>query len=122
MAPRGRLPPQEALLLQKLINDWKVDFESVTTPDEWDAGRLPCKHIFEQILEIKSITFTDYPRVEHSDREAANQKKLLVRRLQANVARCRREKDNEAGWINNVASLVFENLDGFEFRWLVKTG
>jgi hypothetical protein len=120
MPPKARKTghtPQEAQQLRRLISDWKIDFESIPTLGDWDARHFPSKHIFEQILEIKAVTFVGYPRDEHPNKQIALQKKLLVRKLQANAARCRREMDNEAGWINNVANLVFEGLNGFEFQW-----
>jgi hypothetical protein len=117
MAPRKAHTPEEALQLWAIINDWKIDFESVTTLGDWDARHLPSKHIFKQILEIKAVAFVEYPQDGHTNKEVAVQKKLLVKKLQANANRCRREKDNEAGWVNNVANLVFESLNGFEFRW-----
>lgn len=117
MNRRKELSLAEALQLRSVIYDWKIDFESATTLDDWDARHLPSRHIFEQILDIKTVTFATYPGDQHLYKETAIQKKLLVRRLQANAARCKQEYDNEAGWVNNVANLVFESLNGFEFRW-----
>lgn len=120
MAPRKQHSETEVVKLLKLNDDYKIHFHpSPLTAIEWDHERLPGRCLFEQILRIRTIKFVEYPSKDHPDSVAANRKKLLVRKIQANAARCKRERDNEAGWINNVASLVFERLDGFEFRWCV---
>ena len=75
------------------------------------------KHVFEEVLNIKAVRFVDYPGNRRLDQEAAAGKKILAERLQANASQCQKERDNEAGWINNVANLVFGCLDGFEFQW-----
>lgn len=107
----------EAEQLRKLISDWKIDFESATTIDDWHVMCLPNQHLFEQILNIKRVAFVDYPGERHTNQAAAVQKKLLVKKLQANAWRCSQERDNEAGWVNNIANLVFESLHGFDFLW-----
>ena len=119
MAPGKEHTPVEAEQLRSLIRDWKVDFDAVTSVDDWVDRHLPSKNLFQQILEIQAVKFSEYPGDDHIDRTAANRKKIRIRKLQANAYRCRREEDNEAGWINNVANFVFESLDGSEFRWCV---
>lgn len=109
----------EAEQLRSLIRDWKVDFDAVTSLEDWDDRHLPSRNLFQQILEIQAVKFARYPGDGNIDRTAANKKKIRTRKLQANAYRCRREQDNEAGWINNVASVVFECMDGSEFRWFV---
>lgn len=105
--------------LLELVHDLKIHFIPAITLSDWDRDGLPCTNLFEQILQIQNVKFSEYPPPDHRDSEGANQKKLLVRRIQASAARCKREKDNEAGWINNVANLVLERLDGYEFNWCV---
>lgn len=117
MAPRKQHSEPEAVKLVKLIEDYKIHFRTPIDASRWEREGLPCRSLFDQMSEIKTIEFGKYPPIGHPDSEGAARKKLLVRQIQANAARCKREGDNEAGWINNVASLVFERLDGFEFRW-----
>jgi hypothetical protein len=119
MPPRKQHSEPDVIRLLKLNDDYKIHFRPPATAIDWDRDGLPCRALFEQISQIRTIKFVEYPSNDHPDSESANQKKFLVRKIQANAARCRRERDNEAGWINNVASLVFERLDGFEFRWCV---
>lgn len=120
MAPRKEHTKKEAEQLRSLVRDWKVDFDAVTSLDDWEDKHLPSRNLFEQILEIQAVKFAEYPGDGHIDPATANKKKIRTRKLQANAYRCRREQDNEAGWINNVASLVFESLDGSEFQWSVR--
>lgn len=103
--------------LCKLNNEYKIQFLGPATDIDWEREGLPYKGLFEQISSIQNIKFADYPSRKNPDPEGAYQKKLLARKIQANAARCKRERDNEAGWINNVANLVFGHLDGVELRW-----
>jgi hypothetical protein len=106
----------DARALWQLIHDYKVFFGSASE-HRHKTWLDPYRLLLNQIGEIKAIRFEDYPPANHHDPEAASMRKLLVRRIQFKALRCRLEGDNEAGWINNVASLVFEQLDQFEFVW-----
>lgn len=119
MPARKQHSEPEVVKLLKLNNDYKIRFRPPATATDWDRENLPCRGLFDQIAQIRTIKFVEYPPEGHADSDNANRKKLLVRKIQANAARCRRERDNEAGWINNVASLVFDRLDGTEFDWCV---
>ena len=117
MAPRIQHSEREVEELVKLIIEYKVQFLPPGTDDHLESWQLPYKDVFEQITEIQKITFKNYPPTNHFDEAGASKKKLLVREIQANAAQCSGEQENEAGWINNVASLVLRRLNGFEFVW-----
>ncbi|KEF55829.1 uncharacterized protein A1O9_08580 [Exophiala aquamarina CBS 119918] len=116
MAPRRQHSAPEVTTLLKLNHDYKIRFHTAATKSDWEREGLPGRGLFDQIEKIKTIKFSEYPPRNHPDKATANRKKLLVRRIQANATRCKREGDNEVGWINNVANLVLGRLDGFELR------
>ena len=102
--------------LIKLNDKYKVQFLPPVT-DRLDPWQEPYADVFAQISEIEKFTFKGYPPDSHPDKAGAARKKLLVREIQTNAAQCRTEHENEAGWINNVASLVLKRLSGVEFVW-----
>ena len=116
MAPKTQHSEGEVQKLVQLINEFKVLFLPPVT-DDLEPWQLPYADVFAQVSEIERTTFKTYPPVGHLDAAGAARKKLLVREIQVNAAQCKREQDNEAGWINNVASLVLKRLNGFEFVW-----
>ena len=108
--------PREVQELVELIKKYQVSFLPPVT-DQLESWQLPYADVFAQITEIEKLTFKDYPPFNHFDKVGAAKKKLLVREVQANAAQCKREQENEAGWINNVASLVLKRLNGCDFVW-----
>ena len=117
MAPRTQHSTKESQELMELIHKYKVLFLPPGTEQHLESWQLPYRDVFEQITAIEKVTFKDYPPANHFDKAGAAKKKLLVREIQANAAQCRRERENEAGWINNVASLILKRLNGFDFVW-----
>ncbi|OCT45182.1 hypothetical protein CLCR_06447 [Cladophialophora carrionii] len=117
MAPKGERTFNESAELVRLIHQYKVLFLDPGPSNRTQRWAEPYKHLLDQIVEIQAIRFDTYPPASHHDVEGACRRKLLVRKIQANAIRCKRERDNEAGWINNVASLVFERVNGIEFVW-----
>ena len=117
MPPRVQHSEREVEELVKLITQYKVHFLPPGLDDNLESWQLPYSHVFEQISDIQKVTFRDYPPSNHFDEAGASKKKLLALEIQANAVQCSREDENEAGWINNVASLVFRRLSGFEFIW-----
>ncbi|KAI9662968.1 MAG: hypothetical protein M1821_008015 [Bathelium mastoideum] len=115
MAPRRERTANESSQLVSLIHEYKVLFLDPAPSNRNQKWAEPYKHLLDQIVEIQAVRFDAYPPTNHHDVEGACRRKLLVRKIQANAIRCKRERDNEAGWINNVASLVFERVDGIEF-------
>jgi hypothetical protein len=117
MAPKTQHTDREVQVLVDLIKEYKVVFLPPGTGDQLEPWQLPYRDVFEQIAEIEKVSFMNYPPPGHFDEAGAARKKLLVREIQGNAAQCKREQDNEAGWINNVASLVLKRLNGFDFFW-----
>jgi hypothetical protein len=121
MGPRRQSAESSyAARLVQLNRQWKISFLPPLGHNDLlhlQTWQLPYVEFFCQIQEIKNINFGTYPLSDHPDRLGAARKKLLVREIQTNVAQCSREKDNEAGWINSVANLVFRRLNGFGYTW-----
>lgn len=117
MARRKERTPTESARLMELIHKYKVLFTDPAPSNRAQQWAAPYTHLLDQIREIQAVRFDRYPPAGHEDVEGACRRKLLVRKVQANSIRCKREEDTEAGWINNVASLVFERLNGIEFVW-----
>jgi hypothetical protein len=117
MPPRRERIISESAQLAKLMDEYKVMFLDPTPSHRLQRWAEPYKHLLDQIVEIQAVRFDAYPPADHHDIEGACNRKLLVRKIHANAIRCKRERDNEAGWINNVASLVFERVNGIEFVW-----
>ncbi|KAI9696320.1 MAG: hypothetical protein M1820_008162 [Bogoriella megaspora] len=113
--PRRERTQNETAELAKLIDRYKVLYLNPAPSNRTQRWAEPYKHLLDQIDEIQAVRFDAYPHANHHDVEGAYRRKLLVRKIQANAVRCRRERRNEAGWINNVGSLVFDRINGIEF-------
>ncbi|KAF2228581.1 hypothetical protein EV356DRAFT_512709 [Viridothelium virens] len=109
MGPKRERATTESEQLVALVHQYKVLFLNPATSNRDQTWAKPYKHLLDQIVEIQAVCFKAYPHANHPDVEGACRRKLLARKIQANATRCKKERNNEAGWINNVASLVFEH-------------
>jgi hypothetical protein len=116
MAPRHQPAERDVKLLLDLNRTWKIKFWPIGA-GSLEPWQQPYRELFHQIEQIKDIKFGNYPLQDTLDQPGAARKKLLVREIQSNATQCDNENENEAGWINNVGSLVFRRLNGFDIIW-----
>jgi hypothetical protein len=117
MAPNRKKSLAEKETSDVLEQRYHVSFLVRDSIDRLGLWAQPCKPLLNQLEEILAITFDEYPPQNHPDIEGACRKKLVAHKIRANAHRCRSEQNNEAGWINNVASLLFDCINDIDSIW-----